>query len=89
VFSRDSSIVPELGIRLGYDITPHIRTSIGYTLLWWNGIGSATQAVNLNVNPNLLPPVIPPVVGPVSPAVLFGKSTLVGQGFDFGLELRF
>jgi hypothetical protein len=89
-FTRERfSLVPEFGIRLGYDLTPHIRTSLGYTILWWNGIGDATNAINLNVNPNLLPPVIPPVAGPASPGSLFGKSTLVGQGIDLGLEFRF
>jgi len=89
-FTRDRfSLVPELGIRLGYDLTAHIRTSVGYTVLWWNGIGDAADAINLNVNPHLLPPVVPPVAGPASPALLFGKSTLIGQGIDLGVELRF
>jgi hypothetical protein len=89
-FTREHfSFVPEFGIRLGYDITPHIRTSLGYTILWWTGIGDAAKAIDLNVNPNLLPPVVSPVSGPASPAILFGKSTLVGQGIDLGLEFRF
>src|SRR5262249_39629668 len=87
-FTREHfSLVPEFGIRLGYDITPHVRTSLGYTILWWNGIGDATKAIDQSVNPNLLPPAIPG--GPASPGLLFGKSTLVGQGIDLRVEFRF
>jgi hypothetical protein len=87
-FTREHfSAVPEFGIRLGYDITPHIRTTLGYTILWWDPISDATKAIDLNVNTNLLPPAIPG--GPAAPALLFGKSTLVGQGIDLGLEFRF
>jgi hypothetical protein len=88
-FTREHfSVVPEFGVHLGYDLTSHIRTSIGYTILWWNGIGDATKAIDQSVNPNLLPPAIPNA-GPAAPAPLFGKSTLVGQGIDLGLEFRF
>jgi hypothetical protein len=87
-FTRERfSAVPEFGIRLGYDITPHIRTTLGYTIFWWDPIGDATKSVDLNVNTNLLPPAIPG--GSAAPALLFGKSTLVGQGLDLGLEIRF
>jgi hypothetical protein len=89
-FTRDHfSVVPELGIHLGYDITPRIRTTFGYTILWWTGIANAGDAINLNVNPNLLPPVTPPVAGPAAPGLIFPKSTLIGQGIDLGLEFRF
>jgi hypothetical protein len=89
-FTRERfSAVPEFGIRVGYDITSRIRTSLGYTILWWNGIGDATKAIDQNVNPNLFPPVVNPASSQVSPGTLFGKSTLVGQGLDLGLEFRF
>jgi hypothetical protein len=88
-FTREHfSLVPEFGVHLGYDITPHVRTSLGYTILWWNGIGDATKTIDQSVNPNLLPPAIPGA-GPASPALLFGKSTLVGQGIEVGMEFRF
>lgn len=80
-FTRERfTAVPEFGIRLRYDLTPHDQTSVGYTILWWDGIGDATRAIDLNVNTNLLPPVVTRVSGQASPALLFGKSTLVGQG---------
>src|SRR5262249_5028588 len=82
-FTRDQfALVPQLGLRLNYDVTPHIRTSLGYTVLWWNGIAYAASATNLNINPNLLPPVVPPVTGPAAPGLLFPKSTLVGQAIE-------
>jgi hypothetical protein len=39
---RDA-VVPQLDVRLGYDLTPRIRTTFGYTILWWTGIADAIQ----------------------------------------------
>jgi hypothetical protein len=89
-FSRDRvSLVPEFGVNLGYQVTPHLRVFTGYTLLYWFDVVRAGDQVDLTINPNLLPPVTGPVAGPFRPAPRFQTTDLWVQGLSAGLEFRF
>jgi hypothetical protein len=80
-FSRDRvSLVPEFGVNLGYQVTPHLRVFTGYTLLYWFDVVRAGDQVDLTVNPNLLPPVTGAVAGPPRPAPRFQTTDLWVQG---------
>jgi hypothetical protein len=88
-FSRDRTVViPELGVKVGYELRPGLRLYAGYSLLYWGEVARAGSQVDLNVNPRLLPPVMAPV-GPLRPAARFEDSAFWAQGIDLGLELRF
>jgi hypothetical protein len=89
-FTRDRvSLVPEFGVNLGYQITPHLRIFTGYTLLYWFNVVRAGNQVDLTVNPNLLPPVTGAAAGPAHPAPHFQTTDLWVQGLSTGLEFRF
>ena len=89
-YQRDVfSVVPEIGLTLGYRITPRLRATAGYTLLYWSRVVRPGELIDLDVNPNLLPPVVEPVVGPERPRFEWEDTALVAHGLNLGLDYRF
>jgi hypothetical protein len=86
-FSRDIvTVVPEVGINLGYQFTNHIRAFVGYNFLYWSNVVRPGNQVDQAVNPNLIPPSIPG--GPQRPTFDFHGSDFWAQGVNFGLDIR-
>ena len=50
------AVVPELGVTLGYAMTPQWRATLGYTFLYWSSVVRPGDQIDRNVNPNLFPP---------------------------------
>jgi hypothetical protein len=87
--SRDEGgLVPEVGVKLGYQVTPNVRATLGYTFLYWNDVARAGDVVNTTINPALIPPATS-TTGPQQPALFFQKSNLWVQGIDLGIEFNF
>jgi hypothetical protein len=86
-YSHDQfSVVPEIGINLGYQFTNHIRGFVGYNFLYWSSVARAGNQIDSVVNPNLLPPSQPG--GPQRPAFVPQGSDFWAQGINFGLDIR-
>jgi hypothetical protein len=86
-YSRDVvTVVPEVGINLGYQFTNHIRGFIGYNFLYWSNVVRPGNQIDLAVNPNLIPPSMPG--GPSRPTFDFKGSDFWAQGINFGLDIR-
>ena len=83
------SMVPELGATLGFKVTPHLRATVGYTLLYWTNVARPGEHIDLDVNPNLLPPVSDPVDGAARPAFSWDDTSLLAHGLNVGLDCRF
>jgi hypothetical protein len=82
------SVVPEVGIKVGYQVTSHLRALVGYDFLYWTDVLRAGSQIDTVVNPNLLPPAIPG--GPNRPAPRLDNAVdLWVHGVSFGLEFRF
>jgi len=89
-YQRDVfSMVPEIGLTIGYRLTPRLRATAGYTLLYWSQVVRPGSAIDLDVNPNLIPPVIQPVVGPDRPRFTWDDTALLAHGLNLGLDYRF
>jgi hypothetical protein len=82
------SVVPEVGVNLGYQCTNHIRCFVGYNFLYWSNVARPGNQIDLGINPNLVPPVTT-TAGPARPAFLFHGSDFWAQGVNFGLEFRY
>jgi hypothetical protein len=81
-------VVPEVGVKVGYQVTSHLRAQVGYDFLFWNDVVRPGSQIDTVVNPNLLPPATPG--GPNRPAPQQGNTTdLWIHGVSFGLEFRF
>jgi hypothetical protein len=87
-FKRDVfSVVPEVGLNLGYQFTDHIRGFVGYNFLYWSNVVRAGNQVDRVVNPNVLPPAQPG--GAARPLFSYNGSEFWAQGVNFGLEFRY
>lgn len=81
--------IPQFDLRVGYQLTRHVRVYTGYTFLYASNVVRAGDQIDPVVNPNLLPPQEPPIVGPLRPAFAFQDTDFWLQGVMFGAEVRF
>jgi hypothetical protein len=89
MYSQDSfAVVPELGLTLGYQITPRWELMFGYTFLYWTDVVRAAEQISLDVNPNLLPPESQPFTGPLRPSFDMRTANLLMQAVSVGAEWR-
>jgi hypothetical protein len=85
---REVSVVPEVDVKLDYQLTPRLTASLGYTFLYWDRVVRAGDQIDSTVNPTLIPPPTN-VVGPVRPTFSFPNTTFYAQGIDLGLTFIF
>jgi hypothetical protein len=85
--TRDKfGVIPEIGLNVGYQITPNLRAYVGYNFLFWNSVVRPGNQIDQRVNQNLIPPVTGG--GPPLPGFVFHGSDFWAQGVVFGLEFR-
>ena len=86
-YSRDRfTILPELGGRLGYQLTHNLKLRLGYTLIFWSNVVRPGDQIDLGVNPNQLPPAIGN--NPARPEFVFRDTDYWVQGITFGGEFQ-
>jgi hypothetical protein len=87
---RDSqfSVVPEIGLTLGYQIRPHLRAFAGYNVLYWTNVVRAGDQIDPLLNVSKIPnfPTNSPPSSLNRPLVPFRESDFWAQGLTFGLE---
>jgi hypothetical protein len=91
-YSRDRfAIVPEAGLRVGWQATEHIRLTVGYSFLYIDEVVRPGNQIDRGVNVSQLPSPFGPgaLVGPARPAFAFHSSDYWAQGVSFGLEFRY
>jgi Putative beta barrel porin-7 (BBP7) len=89
-FTKDEfSVVPELGLTLGYQLTNHVRATVGYNFLYWSNVARASEQIDRSVNSNFLNNPQPGATTPNRPAPLFNSTDFWAQGVTFGLEVRY
>jgi hypothetical protein len=91
-FSQDDfSVVPEVGLDVGYQVTNHFRAFVGYTFLYWSDVVRPGDQIDRAINLSQLPSTSGPgmLVGPARPAVQFKDNDFWAQGVNFGLEFRY
>ncbi len=92
-FSRDRfTVVPEVGINVGYALTPNLRASVGYNFLYWSSVARPGDQIDRNIDSQLVPNFnspARPLTGLNRPAVLFKDSDYWAQGLTFSVELTF
>jgi hypothetical protein len=88
-FTRDEfAVVPEVGVRVGAQLTDCLRVFVGYDFLYWSSVARAGDQIDLRVNPNQIAPPLP-LGGPALPAFVPNRTDFWVQGVSVGAELRF
>ena len=87
-YTRDSfTMIPQLGIDLGYQVNENWRAYIGYNLLYWATVIHAGEQIDLNIDPRNIPPTQDPALP--FPAFPGKTSSFWAHGLNLGLECRF
>ncbi len=82
------AVMPEVGARLGFQVTEQARVYAGYNFLYLSNVARAGDQIDQSVNPALLPP-RGNIAGPAVPAFLDRTTDFWLQGVNLGLEFRF
>jgi hypothetical protein len=90
--TRDEfSVVPELGLTVGYDVTSYLRATVGYTLLYWSDTVRPGSEAGRLVNPLRIPAsaFYDARSAPAAPGPFTKQVDFWAQGVNFGLEFRY
>ena len=77
--SRDTSrdrfgVIPELNLNVGYQVTDHLRATVGYDFLYWSSVIRAGEQIPRSVNPA---------------AFAYKGTDFWAHGANLGLEFRY
>jgi hypothetical protein len=73
------SLVSEVGVQVGFQLTSHVRLFAGYTFLLWDGVVRSGDQIDPVVNTRA-------GTAPLRPAVLFKDDLFWAQGLNAGLD---
>jgi hypothetical protein len=85
-------VVPELKLKLGYDITPHIQIFVAYDVLYMTSVARPRTVISHQINPSLVPVISGFPNNPVPPAApifAFNQNNFWAQGLNVGLQIRY
>jgi hypothetical protein len=83
----DFAVIPEVGLTVGYDITPRLRVVAGYTFMYWTGVVRAGDQIDATLNLSQLAP--GGLVGAPRPEFRRVTDDMWVQGLSVGLDFRF
>jgi hypothetical protein len=88
VYQRDTfTVIPQVGLEVGFQLSCHWRSYIGYDLLYWGTVARAADQIDLNLDPRNFPPVT--AQGLPFPQFPGKTDSFWAQGLHLGLERRF
>lgn len=82
------AVAPELGLRVGAQVTDRTRAFVGYNFLYITSATRAAEQIDLRVNPTQLAPSTT-LTGPAFPAFSQQRTDYWVQGVSLGIEYRF
>jgi hypothetical protein len=91
-FLQDTfSVVPEVEVKVGYQVTDKVKAFVGYNFLYWTDVVRPGNQIDQTIDARQVPTSIvftPGFVG-TAPTVPFRKSDYWAQGINFALEFAF
>jgi hypothetical protein len=81
------AMVPELGINVGFDLTPRLRLVGGYSLIYWSNVARTGEQIDLNLAPTQFPPT--QTTAGHFPEFRWAMTDYWAQGVNLGLDFRF
>lgn len=89
-FERDRfAAVPWIGLKLGLQVTPRVRTYVGYDFMYFSNVVRAGDQIDLRVNPTQLPPRTNGVTGEAFPILTPRETGAAVNAIRFGIEARY
>ena len=87
---NELSVLPQLGVTLGYKLTERLKLTGGYTFVYWSNVVRPGEQIDLEVNPGNLPFADPadPDGLPARPQFSFHQNDFWAHGLSAGLEYQ-
>jgi hypothetical protein len=87
-------IVPEGGLNVGLNVTPHVRLTAGYSFLLWNQVVRPGNQISPSINPTQVPSAvefgtIPATPAPTAPLFRFNGEYFWIHSFNVGVDIHF
>ena len=83
------TMIPEVGITLGFHLTDWLDATIGYTALYFPNVVRPGDQISTDLNSNQFPERTNPFTGPLRPEFQFRTTDYLVHGLSIGGELRF
>jgi len=83
------AVVPEVQVKLGYDLTPNVRLTVGYDFIYYSNVVRPGDQINRNVPKGQIFEQGGSSVSASSPSPLFNRTGFFAQGIGAGVAVRF
>jgi hypothetical protein len=83
------AFIAEPGVKIGYNLTPRLRATVGYSLIYVSDVVRPGNQIDRVINTSQLPNAPVMFSGTPRPAGQFRTTDFWAQGISFGLEFRF
>lgn len=83
------AVVPEIGARTFYRLTPRLRATAGYTLLYFSNVVRPGDQIDRDINGTLIPSADLPTVVLDRPEFTWRTTDLFAHGINVGLDYRY
>ena len=90
--ANDFTVVPQVQVKVGYDLLPRVRLTCAYDFLCWSQVVRAGEQIDHRVDvtqSNVFSPLAPAVTPASFPSADIRRSGYWAQGLGFGLEFRY
>jgi hypothetical protein len=81
------AFVPEVALKLGYQVTSGLRVHAGYDFLFWSNVVRPGNVIDTGINTSQIPPGT--LVGPSRPAPRLDGADFWAQGLNIGAVFSF
>jgi hypothetical protein len=89
-YERDRfAAIPWFGVKLGLQVTPRIRTYVGYDFMYFSNVARAGDQIDLRVNPTLIPSQTGMPSGAAFPVFTPRETGAAVNAIRFGVEARY
>jgi hypothetical protein len=87
--SNTFAVVPEIEIKLGFDVTPAVRLTLGYDFIYYSSVVRPGDQLNRNLPKGQTFEQGGSSVSLTSPSPLFNRTGFFAQGLSAGVAVRF
>jgi hypothetical protein len=90
-FHSNFGVLPEVGVNLGYCVTPQCRLAFGYNFLYWNRVARPGDQIDRTVSASQVArdPAFGTNANDLRPLFQARDSSFWAQGMTFGVEFQF